>query len=88
MKPNVVVIVATIKALKYHGGVAKEDILKPNDEALKNGMHNLYKHIYNMKNEFGLNVIVAINKFNTDTDTEIEFVKNDLTKKMYPIKCS
>lgn len=84
LKPNVVVIVATIKALKYHGGVAKEDILKPNDEALKNGMHNLYKHIYNMKNEFGLNVIVAINKFNTDTDTEIDFVKNDLTKKCIP----
>ena len=84
LKPNVVVIVATIKALKYHGGVAKEDILKPNDEALKNGMHNLYKHIYNMKNEFGLNVIVAINKFNTDTETEIEFVKNDLTKKCIP----
>ncbi len=81
LKPNVVVIVATIKALKYHGGVAKEDILKPNDIALKNGMHNLYKHIYNMKNEFGLNVIVAINKFNTDTETEIEFVKEDLTKK-------
>ena len=81
LKPDVVVIVATIKALKYHGGVAKEDILKPNDIALKNGMHNLYKHIYNMKNEFGLNVIVAINKFNTDTETEIEFVKEDLTKK-------
>ena len=81
LKPNVVVIVATIKALKYHGGVTKEDILKPNDDALKNGMHNLYKHIYNMKNEFGLNVIVAINKFNTDTEMEIEFVKNDLNQK-------
>ena len=80
LKPNAVVIVATIKALKYHGGVKKEDILEPNDIALKNGMHNLYKHIYNMKDEFELNVIVAINKFNTDTDDEIEFVKNDLTQ--------
>ena len=81
LKPDVVVIVATIKALKYHGGVAKEDILKPNLIALKNGMHNLYKHICNMKSEFGLNVVVALNRFNTDTDEEIKFIEEDLSKR-------
>ena len=85
LKPSVVVIVATIKALKYHGGATKEEILEPNDIALKNGMHNLYKHIYNMKNEFGLNVIVALNKFSTDTDNEIEFVKKELSHNVIPM---
>ena len=81
LKPNAVVVVATIKALKYHGGALKEEILNPNDKALENGMKNLYKHVFNMKNEFGLNVIVALNKFNSDTEKEIEFVKNKLSEK-------
>lgn len=80
LKPNVAVIVATIKALKYHGGASKDEILQRNDVALKNGMNNLYKHINNMKDEFGINVIVALNKFNTDLNEELEFVKNDLNK--------
>lgn len=80
LKPSVAVIVATIKALKYHGGASKDEILQRNDVALKNGINNLYKHINNMKNEFGINVIVALNKFNTDLDEELEFVKNDLNK--------
>lgn len=80
LKPSVAVIVATIKALKYHGGASKDEILQRNDVALKNGMNNLYKHINNMKDEFGINVIVALNKFNTDWDEELEFVKNDLNK--------
>ena len=62
IKPDVVICVATIKALKYHGGVPKEEILNENIEALKKGMKNLYKHIDNLKNIFGQNVIVAINK--------------------------
>ena len=61
IKPDVVICVATIKALKYHGGVPKEEILNENIEALKKGMKNLYKHIDNLKNIFGQNVIVAIN---------------------------
>ena len=60
IKPDVVICVATIKALKYHGGVPKEEILNENIEALKKGMKNLYKHIDNLKNIFGQNVIVAI----------------------------
>lgn len=81
IKPNVVVIVATIKALKYHGGVEKEKIQEENFEGLQNGMKNLYKHIENLKDKFGLNVIVAINKYNTDTSEEIEYVQADLAKK-------
>ena len=79
--PNVVVIVATIKALKYHGGALKEKIFEANEEALKDGMNNLLKHVHNIKNEYGLNVIVALNKYNTDTEEEIEFVRNNLEKK-------
>ena len=81
IKPDVVICVATIKALKYHGGVPKEKILNENIEALKKGMKNLYKHIYNLKNIFGQNVIVAINKFNTDTDVELNYLKEELSKK-------
>ena len=81
IKPDAVVIVATIKALKYHGGVEKEKIQEENFEGLQNGMKNLYKHIENLKDKFGLNVIVAINKYNTDISKEIEYVKADLAKK-------
>ena len=85
LKPNAVVIVATIKAIKYHGGVEKENILEENIEGLKNGMSNLYKHIDNIKNKFGLNVIVAINKYNTDSMDEITYVENELNKKEIPV---
>lgn len=81
IKPDVVICVATIKALKYHGGVPKEKILNENIEALKKGMKNLYKHIDNLKNIFGQNVIVAINKFNTDTDVELDYLKEELSKR-------
>lgn len=81
IKPDVVICVATIKALKYHGGVPKEEILNENIEALKKGMKNLYKHIDNLKNIFGQNVIVAINKFNTDTGVELNYLKEELSKK-------
>lgn len=80
IKPDAVVIVATIKALKYHGGVEKEKIQEENFEGLQNGMKNLYKHIENLKNKFGLNVTVAINKYNTDTSEEIEYVQANLIK--------
>ena len=85
IKPDAVVIVATIKAIKYHGGVEKENILEENIEGLKNGMSNLYKHIDNIKNKFGLNVIVAINKYNTDSMDEITYVENELNKKEIPV---
>ena len=77
-KPDAVVCVATIKALKYHGGMDIADITNEGLEYLERGVHNLLKHIDNIKNKFGLNVIVAINKFNQDTEKEIEFLQNKL----------
>ena len=82
--PNVVVCVATIKALKYHGGVSKEDMQKENMNCLEKGMNNLYRHIDNLRGKFGLNVIVAINKFGTDTEEELKFVQNELAKREIP----
>ncbi len=81
IKPDAVVIVATIKALKYHGGAEKERIQEENMEALSRGMSNLYKHIENLKEKFGLNVIVALNKYNTDSLEEIEYVSKQLANK-------
>ena len=78
LKPDAVVCVATIKALKYHGGVAKEDITKENMKALEKGVANLLKHIDNLKNVYGLNVVVAINKYSHDTKAEIEFLEEKL----------
>ena len=80
LKPDVVVIVATIKALKYHGGVEKEDIQKENIKGLEKGFISLKQHISNIKNRFGLKVIVALNRFQTDTEEEIVFLKNKLEK--------
>ena len=71
LKPDCVVIVATIRALKMHGGVAKEDLKKENLSALKDGMVNLRRHINNIR-KFGLPVTVAINHFITDTDGEMK----------------
>ena len=79
--PDCVVIVATIRALKMHGGVEKEIIKEENIEALRLGSENLKKHINNIKNVFGLNCVVAINKFDTDTEKEIEC----LTKEIKPL---
>ena len=84
IKPNVVVCVATIKALKHHGGASKENIREEDMISLEKGMNNLYKHIDNIRGRFGLNVIVAINKYDTDKDNELEFVQNELAKREIP----
>ncbi len=81
LKPDAVVCVATIKALKYHGGMPKEDIKQESIEFLQRGFSNLERHIDNLKNVYGLNVIVAINKYTHDTDKEIEFLKKKLQEK-------
>ena len=73
--PSAIVVVATLRALKYHGGVPKADTAKPNVEALKAGLCNLAAHVENMK-KFGVPVVVAINHFLTDTDEEIEVLEN------------
>ncbi len=75
LKPNCVVIVATIRALKMHGGVLKEDLGEENLEALRSGISNLEKHIENIK-EFNLPYVIAINKFTSDTDSEVELLLN------------
>ena len=76
MKPNCVVVVATVKALKLHGGEDKSKLTEENIEALSKGIKNLEKHICNIKNVYKLPLVVAINKFETDTEAEIEFVSN------------
>ena len=88
VKPDAVVLVATIKALKYHGGTPKSDILNENMQTLEKGMSNLYDHIDNIKNKFGLNVVVALNKYNTDSKKEIDFVMQALSKKGIPVSIS
>ncbi len=75
LKPSAVVIVATVRALKYHGGVAKADLNKENIEALEKGMPNLLQHVNNIKNVFGLPCVVAINAFPTDTEKELKLVE-------------
>ena len=74
-KPDVVVLVATIKALKYNGGVPKSEVSKPDMDALRKGIVNLEKHIENLQ-KFGVPVVVTLNKFITDTDDETNFVKD------------
>lgn len=81
ISPDVVVCVATIKALKYHGGMEIEKIKDENIDYLEKGISNLLKHIDNLKNIYGLNVVVAINKYTSDTNNEIEFLKNKLDEK-------
>ena len=79
LKPSCVVLVATIRALKMHGGVEKYDLEKENLNALKKGMPNLEKHIQNIK-KFGLEAIVAINHFITDTDKEVKIIQEHCAK--------
>ncbi len=81
IKPDAVVLVATIKAIKYHGGVEKDKIQEENIEGIEKGIDNLYRHIDNLKNKFGLNVVVALNRYVQDTEKEIEFLKAKLAEK-------
>ncbi|MBR1826844.1 MAG: formate--tetrahydrofolate ligase [Clostridia bacterium] len=75
LAPSAVVIVATVRALKNHGGVAKEDLNNENLEALEAGLPNLLQHVDNIKNVYGLPVVVAINAFPTDTKAELDLVE-------------
>ena len=81
LKPDAVVLVATIKAIKYHGGIEKDKIQEENLEGLAKGMDNLYRHIDNLKNKYGLNVIVALNRYTQDTQKEIDFIEEKLKAK-------
>lgn len=81
LKPDAVVLVATIKAIKYHGGIEKDKIQEESIEGIEKGIDNLYRHIDNLKNKFGLNVIVALNRYVQDTEKEITYLKEKLAKK-------
>ena len=75
LKPSAVVIVATVRALKYHGGVPKAELNNENLDALEKGLPNLLQHVGNIKNVFGLPCVVAINAFPTDTKAELDMVE-------------
>jgi len=79
IQPNCVVLVVTIRALKMHGGVEKDDLKSENTDALKKGLPNLDRHIENIK-KFGLDVVVAINHFITDTDNEVKIIQEHCSK--------
>lgn len=74
LTPSAVVLVATVRALKMHGGLAKTELGKEDLAALGNGLPNLLRHVSNIKNVYGLPCVVAVNRFPTDTDAEIEFI--------------
>lgn len=76
LKPDAVIIVATVKALKYNGGVAKPDLGKENLEALEKGLPNLLKHVENIKEVYKLPCVVAINRFVNDTDAELKLIED------------
>lgn len=80
LTPSAVVIVATVRALKYHGGVEKANLNAENLEAVKKGLPNLLRHVDNIKNVFGLPCVVAINAFITDTEAELNLVREEVSK--------
>lgn len=85
LRPQAVVIVATIRALKYHGGVDLKELNTENLDALSKGVANLERHVNNIRNHFGLPCIVAINNFTFDTDAEIELLKNKMAHHEAPV---
>lgn len=85
LKPDAVVIVATVRALKYNGGIPKTELKTPNVDALKKGLVNLEKHIENMQ-KYGVGVVVALNRFETDSDEELDAVIKACEK--YNVECS
>ena len=80
LKPDAAVVVATVRALKYNGGVEKNDLGTENVAAVQKGLPNLLKHIHNLKNVFGLPVVVAINRFVSDSDAELAAIKAACTE--------
>lgn len=81
LAPSAVVLVATVRALKYNGGVAKADLNQPNVDALKEGIPNLLRHVDNIQTVYGLPVVVAINAFPTDTAEELSLVEEECKKR-------
>ena len=88
LKPSVVVLVATIRALKYHGGCSLEDLNKESTDFLSKGLTNLERHVNNLKNHYGLPVVVGINGFSFDTDKEKDLLKAKSEQLSVPIVSS
>ena len=85
LRPDAVVIVATVRALKYHGGVDVKDVSKENLAALEKGIANLERHVNNVRNHYGLPCVVSINRFTFDTDAEIELLKRKMAHHEAPV---
>jgi formate--tetrahydrofolate ligase len=85
LRPDAVVIVATIRALKYHGGVDLKEVTKENLAALEKGIKNLERHVNNVRNHYGLPCVVSINRFNHDTPAEIALLKNKMAHHEAPV---
>ncbi len=85
LRPDAVVIVATIRALKYHGGVDVKEVNKENLKALEKGVANLERHVNNVRNHYGLPCVVSINRFTFDTDAEIELLKKKMVPHQVPV---
>ncbi len=81
IQPDAVVLVTTLKAIKYHGGVEKERVQEENKDAIEKGIDNVFRHIDNLKNKFGLNVIVALNHYVQDKEEEIVLVQQKIKEK-------
>lgn len=85
LRPDAVVIVATIRALKYHGGVDVKEVNKENLAALEKGVANLERHVNNVRNHYGLPCVVSINRFTFDTDAEVELLKKKMAPHQVPV---
>src|SRR4249919_664278 len=85
LRPDAVVIVATVRALKYHGGVDVKEVNKENLAALEKGIANLERHVNNVRNHYGLPCVVSINRFTFDTDAEIELAKKKMASHNVPV---
>lgn len=85
LRPNAVVIVATVRALKYHGGVALEDLNTENLAALETGLANLERHVSNIKDKFGLPCVVSVNHFTADTDAEHALIAEKMSAQSVPV---
>src|SRR5262249_19889526 len=85
LRPDVVVLVATLRALKFHGGVSVADLARENLPALEKGIANLERHVNNVRNHYGLPCVVSINRFNFDTPAEVELLQKKMAPHQVPV---
>jgi formate--tetrahydrofolate ligase len=85
LRPDAAVIVATLRALKHHGGVDANSLNAPNLEALERGLANLERHVDNVRNRYGLPCVVSINHFTSDTDEELELLRHHMDRQGVPV---